>query len=163
MIAPIVRCLETIRVWTWRRIAIVYTIALFTGTHWPKFTIPVKSVIPIDKVLHVIAFAGLAGFWMLARFLPRRETELQSRAFTRERIIWVVGVSLVWAVFDELAQAYPGSGRFPTLLDWSCNAAGILLAGAVAMFVFAPISARLTLTADAQIDAIRSDTPSSSP
>ncbi|MFW5653389.1 MAG: hypothetical protein ACOC0P_05030, partial [Planctomycetota bacterium] len=52
----------------WRLTFVLYAVALTIGTHLPTFRPPGQQVLPVDKILHLIAFAGLAGLLMLTRW-----------------------------------------------------------------------------------------------
>jgi len=127
----IVRGLERGDAWMWRRILAVYATAMFVGTHWPRYTAPIETALPIDKVMHVVAYAGLAGFVMLARL---HAGGTRSRAFTPSNIDRSALLCLIWAGVDELTQAIPGLHRYVTWQDYAANAAGVATAWAVARF-----------------------------
>lgn len=120
----------------WRVVFVLYAIALTTGTHWPVPPVPQKGDFPLDKCLHLLAFGGGTGLLTLTRWLGRGTP----RAFTARNIARCVAAGLLWAGLDEATQYMPGVlQRKAQFSDYAANAAGVLLAGAVAM-LFARVS-----------------------
>jgi quinol-cytochrome oxidoreductase complex cytochrome b subunit len=134
MIKSLVDRLEAVAIAKWRWTFVIYYIILSTATHWPGMRVGRPGPIPIDKILHIIAFAGLAGFLMLTRWCDRQST----RAFATRNILRSTLVALAAAALDELAQGLPGQDRFVTWSDFAANAAGIAAATLVALFIFKP-------------------------
>lgn len=82
---------------------IVYALALTTGTHWPRLQLGTETVPAPDKLIHWVAFAGLALLVWASGLIPR---------------LWLFAlVVLGWPVLDELTQAIPALGRHISLLD----------------------------------------------
>lgn len=138
MITWCVRRMARISPAAWRRVALVYYLVLTTGTHWPKLRVGAPGPIPVDKILHAIAFCGLAGLLMLTRLLERRAPH----PFTPRNVLRVTAVTLVLGALDEITQALPGQDRFPGWDDYFANCIGIAIAGLVALMVFRPVAAR---------------------
>ncbi len=90
-----------------------YWCLLFIGTHVPKP--PTIHVQHADKLVHFVAFAGLAG--------------LCAAIFCRQRFgvrdVFVSLFCLVYAGIDELSQI--PAGRTADIFDWLADFAGILL------------------------------------
>jgi multisubunit Na+/H+ antiporter MnhC subunit/VanZ family protein len=87
----------------WRVLFVVYAIALFTGTHWPRLDLDVGDLPAPDKILHMVGFAGLAFLLWRTQWITRT---------------WLLLlVLLVWALLDEVTQAIPILGRTFSMLD----------------------------------------------
>lgn len=87
-----------------------------TGTHWPALALGTGP--GPDKLVHVIAFAGL-GFLLLQTGWVRRR--------------WAAGWVLVaWAVIDEVSQGIPGLRRDPSWHDLLANLAGVAMVMVIA-------------------------------
>ena len=106
---------------TWvRQLAVValviYWFALFTATHLPGGTVSLR--IGLDKVLHLTAYAGLGGLFMLvAQFRGR----LNRTGYLR---LWVILTA--FAAVDELSQ-FAVPLRTPQLGDWIADALGVAI------------------------------------
>ncbi|MCC6907275.1 MAG: hypothetical protein IT430_04975 [Phycisphaerales bacterium] len=140
MITTTVGWMESVKPGIWRGVALAYFIALTTGTHWPSLRIGAPGPIPLDKILHALAFCGLAGLLMLARIADRSAC----RAFSARNIWRSALLALILGAIDELTQALPGQDRFPGWPDFAANTVGIAIALAVAMLVFRPASGART-------------------
>ena len=136
MIRPIVWRLERVGVAMWRWVALAYFATLTTGTHWPGLRVGAPGPIPVDKILHALAFCGLAGLLMLTRLLDRASP----RAFGRRNIWRAAAAALALAAIDEITQALPGANRFPGWDGFAADALGIAIALMVAMFAFRPVA-----------------------
>jgi len=123
----------------WRWVSLLYFAALTTGTHWPRLRLGAPGPIPVDKILHALAFCGLSGLLMLTRLLDRSSP----RAFVRRNIWRCATAVLVLAAIDELTQALPGQNRFPGWDDYAADALGIIIALLVAILVFSRIDSRV--------------------
>ena len=78
-------------------------------------------MIPFDKTMHVLAFAGLAVLLMGSRLW-------------RSRQVWVhaagaVGIGLIYGVVEELTQ--PWFGRTRSVADLAADGIGLLLGAGV--------------------------------
>jgi len=73
-----------------------YWLALFAGTHMPQVRMPGVVVATNDKVLHVIAFAGLS--FLLSWAIP---TNLSDRF---RNVRWAALAAICYGAFDELTQ-----------------------------------------------------------
>lgn len=103
--------------WThwYRRALPAYWIFLFCATHLPALRLETPGG---DKSVHLVAFGLLA-------FLFWRFAEALGGPLSR-RFVWIAGFWLVaYAAFDEYLQQFVGRGT--ELLDWLCDAAGIVL------------------------------------
>lgn len=149
----------------WRLIFVVYAICLTIGTHLPTLRPPGQAFIPTDKIMHLFAFAGFAGFLMLTRWLQgpvadasavhvegsrpgphqgNRKRERHRPAFTARNIIRCGVVALVWATLDEISQGLPIlEHRYVTWQDALANTLGVVIAVAVAWMVFRRVEAKL--------------------
>lgn len=92
-----------------------YWLALYVGTHLPNP--PAIPLQPSDKLLHVVAYAGLALLvslnWSLRRPLGWR------------RGVAVLVLLAAFAVFDELTQILVG--RTCDFYDWLADVVGVLI------------------------------------
>ncbi|HRP63288.1 MAG TPA: VanZ family protein, partial [Phycisphaerales bacterium] len=112
----------------WRVLFIVYAAAMTTGTHWPRLDLSVGEIRAPDKILHMLAFGGLA-------FLLSRTRWVRSR--------WMLlFIMLVWAMLDEITQAIPILGRTFSWLDVSAGAMGIALV-TLWLWVLGPVGGEL--------------------
>lgn len=97
-------------------VAILYTLALIGGTHWPREPWPELLAGRRDKLMHLLAYAGLAFFWALA-----------ARGWTRPSWLLFAGVAASIAAFgavDELTQQLV-PGRSCDLYDWVADCIGV--------------------------------------
>lgn len=118
----------------WPRILLgAYSIALFTGTHWPK--LPSIDVPGKDKTLHVVAYAILAG--LLLNVLARRTWPARgvSLAAVTLAIVAIAGA------LDEWTQPY--FGRTCDLFDWLADMAGAVGMSIAYLLAMAPRQGRL--------------------
>jgi VanZ family protein len=99
--------------WPWILLG-AYSIALLTGTHWPK--LPRIDVPGKDKTLHVVAYAILAG--LLLNVLAKG-TRLARGVQIAAAAVAIVAVA---GALDEWTQPY--FGRTCDLLDWLADMAG---------------------------------------
>lgn len=95
---------------------IVYWILLFTGTHLPGSAL--KSLRFNDKLLHCVAFAGLA--FLLAWALPK---QLLGRL---PSMLLAVIITMTYAVVDEWTQAFVPN-RTPDVKDFLADCVGMIL------------------------------------
>lgn len=73
-----------------------YWLALFAGTHMPRVRMPGVVVETNDKLLHVMAFAGLS--FLLSWAIP---TKLSDRF---RNVRWAALAAICYGAFDELTQ-----------------------------------------------------------
>jgi VanZ family protein len=73
-----------------------YWLALFAGTHMPRVRMPGVVVASNDKVLHLMAFAGLS--FLLSWAIP---TSLSDRF---RNVRWAALAAICYGAFDELTQ-----------------------------------------------------------
>ena len=92
----------------------VYWIAMFTGTHWPRVSMPGFSY--SDKVLHYGAFFGLSI--LLCTFWAARS------GAARVSLIVVLAALALYGLVDEISQI--PVGRDCEVLDWCADMAGAL-------------------------------------
>lgn len=134
MIVRLVRLMERVSPAAWRRVVVVYWLALTAGTHWPSLRVGRPGPIPVDKILHALAFCGLAGLLMLTRWLDGAAPS----AFTARNINRCAALALLLAALDELTQAWWRLDRFAQWDDFAADVVGIALAWLVAMLLFRP-------------------------
>lgn len=104
----------------WRLAFALYAGALTIGTHWPRLELGVGDVPAPDKIIHFIAFGGLAFLlWM---------TGLITRTWL------VLLVAAIWVFLDEVTQAIPILGR--RFSGWDVTA-GLLGTACFATWVWA--------------------------
>ncbi len=82
----------------WLTLAIITHSSGINADNTPRW-----EVLPFDKTMHVLSFAGLAVLLMAAR--------LGGRATPLRRAVNVIGVGLAYGVVDELTQPYFGRTR----------------------------------------------------
>lgn len=75
---------------------IAYWLVLFTGTHLPRVRLPQMTGANDDKILHVVAFAGLS--FLLAWAIPTKITD----RFRNVRLAFLAAI--FYAAVDELTQ-----------------------------------------------------------
>jgi VanZ family protein len=112
----------------------VYWIAMFTGTHWPRVSMPGFSY--SDKVLHYSAFFGLSI--LLCTFWAARA------GAARVSLIVVLAALALYGLVDEISQI--PVGRDCEVLDWCADMAGALTG--VTLFSLVTWKARRTSAAD---------------
>ena len=93
-----------------------YWLVLFTGTHLPRISLPNVPGASNDKILHVVAFAGLS--FLLCWAIP---TKLNDR-FRNVRLAALAAV--FYGAFDELTQIPVGRTA-----DWKDLIADVIGAG----------------------------------
>jgi hypothetical protein len=95
-----------------RIVLLVYLAALTTGTHWPKLQIGTEDIPAPDKIVHWLAFGGLAALVWASGWLPG---------------LFAFGsVVLTWTALDELSQGIRGLGRTISWLDLAAGELGVL-------------------------------------
>lgn len=100
-----------------RRLALVtYATALSIGTHWPRLQLG-DPMHPPDKMLHFVAFGGLAFFLGQSRYLAT--------------FVGLAAVGIVWTAADEASQLFPGLGRTFSWEDLVASASGFLVVTAL--------------------------------
>ena len=107
--------------------AIVYIALIFAISSIPG---SIHGRIPFrifDKAAHLVEFAGLGLFLMVAfrGSMPR--------AGLRHVLLLVLAVGLAIGVLDELYQSFV-PGRAVEFLDWVADTIGVVLGSALAMF-----------------------------
>lgn len=112
-----------------RRIFGVYGLALIIGTHLPRFRLGAEGFfIPPDRILHVLAFGGLAGLLTLAHFINQDQP-----IFNRRNIYGSAVGALLWGGLTELTQQFLVPGRWANFWDIGCNIIGISIAVGVSL------------------------------
>ena len=91
----------------------VYSIALFSGTHYPKVEIGIEGDSP-DKLIHFLAL----GMWGIL---------IWGSGYVR-RPVSVLCATLAFSVFDETTQLIPGLGRVFDRYDLIADSMGAVLA-----------------------------------
>ncbi|MDG2053504.1 MAG: VanZ family protein [Phycisphaerales bacterium] len=97
----------------WRVLFIIYLILIIAGTHWPQLAMGSEVHPPPDKLIHFLAFATAPILLVLTRWLP---------------LIWVIVLSLLFAVTDEITQHYFAFGRVYNPLDMIASVLGVFIA-----------------------------------
>jgi len=95
-----------------------YWLAMFTGTHWPNFTLRAYPE-NTDKILHISAYFGLS-FLIAVRREFKRDVRLQD-------CLWIMAIIVGYSIFDEVTQPYFGRtcDIFDALADWIGGAFGL--------------------------------------
>ena len=113
--------------WRWV-LLLAYWVALTVGSHWPRLDLggplDAAGVVPPDKVIHVVAFAGLTALlaWALRGHGGGAK---RKHALT----LLAVLLALAWAGVDEFTQQF--TQRTASLDDLTADALGILSMGVV--------------------------------
>ena len=97
----------------WRILFIVYMVLLIASTHWPQFAMGNEEHPPPDKLIHFLAFATAPVLLTLTRWLS---------------LIWVLVLSLLFAIADEVTQHYFALGRIYNPLDMIASMLGVFIA-----------------------------------
>jgi VanZ family protein len=103
---------------TWQAALAGYWLLLFVATHLPSQT----TVLPqagVDKLIHVAAFALLAGLLATA-------WHMTAGHLTLRHLIWLWLAVVLYAAVDEWTQI--PVGRIGSVADWVADAAGAILA-----------------------------------
>jgi VanZ family protein/ribosomal protein L37AE/L43A len=97
----------------WRWVFAFYALALTIGTHWPELRMAAVGRPAPDKLLHMLAFGGLAFLFLQARWL---------------RTGWLAGLAvLAWTALDEVTQALPGVRRTISMQDMVAGQLGVVV------------------------------------
>ena len=107
--------LRLARLWLWIGLALIFGICFLSVTSVPG---PLRAVLLHDKVMHMVAYAGLMG-WFAQIFRHRMTRFLFAAVF----VGMGVGIEFVQATVP---------GRQFELLDMVANTSGIILAWALA-------------------------------
>lgn len=101
--------------WTWwiRCTLFVYWLALFASTHLPPPP-PVLSVDNLDKLMHLVAYAGLA-FLLVVVYAGRRPV-------TAIQYAQLLAVVAIYGIVDEVLQTFVG--RTCDFWDWAADVIG---------------------------------------
>jgi hypothetical protein len=95
---------------------VVYALVLTVGTHWPALALGSEEQPAPDKLLHMLAFGGLAVLLWRSRWV---------------RPLWlVVLLAVVWAAVDELTQGIPVLRRWVSWQAMVAGQMGVILVGA---------------------------------
>jgi len=90
--------------------------AAFITTHIPETGLPAFRL--GDKVLHFFGYLVLAG-WLGLTLTARKVAGAR-------RVIWLLGIAVAYAAFDEITQ--PIFGRCASLTDWLADVCGVIAA-----------------------------------
>jgi len=94
-----------------------YWLLLFVGSHTPQAA-PPPIGLSIDKLVHLVAFTGLA--WLMAAVASHHTGRLTLRAAGA-----IFLIAITYGAIDELTQPYVG--RSCDLLDWLADALGAII------------------------------------
>jgi VanZ family protein len=100
--------------WLWQFALISYWLALFVSTHLPSEVIS-GAVSSSDKLIHVIAYAGLALLLAIAWYLAAGRLMLR-------HVFWAWTALVIYGAFDEWTQT--PVGREASVNDWLADALG---------------------------------------
>lgn len=106
----------------WRWLLAVYWVAMLVGTHVPPTFKAVHEEVS-DKVLHFLAFAGLA--WLVAM-----AWQTTTGILNRRHLRWIWFAVMLYAMLDEVTQ--PPFDRDASVWDLLADALG----AATGLFVF---------------------------
>ncbi len=102
-----------------------YWLILVAATHSPQIStddLPGVAGLPFDKLMHGLAFAGLAALLTWSRWWRERSWRFNALA--------AVGVGLVYGVVEEVTQ--PWFGRTRSGWDLLADAVGLVVGAGVA-------------------------------
>ncbi len=99
------------------RLALLWTLLILIAVLIPGSDLPSVGVNGVDKVAHIVLFAGFGWLWMAALTRPLR---------TRTSLVLASGLAL--AVMTEVLQGILPVNRSPEGLDLVADAVGIVLA-----------------------------------
>ena len=111
--------------WGWA-LAIYWT-ALMVATHWPGAQVNVVPGLRLDLLIHIGAYAGLAGLMAFAGFGARWPP---GRA-----VLLITGLTAALALLDEATQAIPIVRRTFDPDDLIADFAGAVLGAAIGVAV----------------------------
>jgi VanZ family protein len=123
-------------------ICTIYLLAMATATHVPLtgVRLPEWRLIPIDKLFHFTAYAGLA--FLLSTLAAAIWTGTEGKPWRHvARYAAVLPVVAVYGALDEITQ--PAVGRTADRLDWTADVAG----AATGLAVFFAVRALLKMQA----------------
>lgn len=110
-----------------RVVFVVYAIALFIATHWPRVVVP-GAGFRVDLFIHV----GVFGLWNILLVL----TAWMGPRWHRRNLIGSTLIAAAAGVGDEISQSMPIFDRQFGFDDMAANLVGVL-AAAAAMGLFA--------------------------
>ena len=110
--------------WLSRGSLVLFWGALLVATHCPP-NADAHQENPFDKILHFVAYGGLA-------FLLAWVVSLRS-ALTLQRAALVIGICCLAGALDEITQ--PWTGRNTDLHDWYADVVGAIAGVAVFMLL----------------------------
>lgn len=111
----------------WRIALVIYLVALMTATHWPGARVNVIPGLRLDLLIHLAAYAGLAGLMALAG--------LGARWRAGRAVLLITGAAAAAALLDEATQAIPIVRRTFDLEDLGADVAGALIGAAVGVSI----------------------------
>ena len=98
-----------------------YWVVLFIGTHMPQPERVIPPVQQIDKVLHLVGYAGLA-------FLAAAATRVKKQSHLPWSTLGLIWLGLgAYAAFDEATQMLPFVRRHADKIDWLADFIGAAL------------------------------------
>lgn len=108
---------------------VLYALALFTLTHWPRFTVDIPGVERPDLFVHLAAF----GIWTLLLNLA----SFLGPPHTARTVLLTALVAAVYACIDEGLQAIPFLQRTAAWDDLAADLLGVASATAACLIPFA--------------------------
>lgn len=112
---------------SWKWALVIYWLALMVATHWPGAQVNVVPGLRLDLLIHIGAYAGLAG---LMAFAGIGGAWRPGRA-----VVLITGLACALALLDEATQAIPAFRRTFDLHDLIADAAGAMLGATVAIWI----------------------------
>jgi VanZ family protein len=112
-------------VWKWA--LAIYWVALMVATHWPGAQVNVIPGLRLDLLIHIGAYAGLAG---LMAFAGVGAAWRPGRA-----VLLIVGLTALLALLDEGTQAIPAVRRTFDPDDLIADLVGAVLGAAVGVAI----------------------------
>lgn len=81
----------------WKIAFAIYALLLTVGTHWPSLKLGSEESPWPDKLMHMLAFGGLAFLFIQTRWIKK---------------LYLCGIiAFAWTLFDEFSQSLPILGR----------------------------------------------------
>lgn len=97
----------------WKTAFVIYALLLTTATHWPRLELGTEESPWPDKLLHMLAFGGLAFLFIQTRWITK---------------LYLCGIlSIAWTFLDEFLQSLPILGRHPSWGDALSGVMGVAI------------------------------------
>ncbi len=99
--------------WFWRTAFVVYALLLNIGTYWPRLELGTTESPWPDKLLHMLAFGGLAFLFIQTRWI--------------KKLYLCAIIAAAWTLFAEFSQSLPILGRESSWADALSGVMGVCI------------------------------------